>query len=287
MKPTIPLAQQFEVEVEDVEYQRQAGQPLLARIYRPKGARPTAAVLDVHGGAWSAMDRTAQQGLNQAIAADGTLVVAIDFRMPPRDPYPAQIVDTNFATRWLKLHANEFGAEPNARTGLFGGSSGGHVVILSAMRPRDPRYSVLPLPGGEKLDATVDFVVADAPVTDLQANYRQGLVAGRTQFLERFRSFWTTDAEASDGDPTRILQRAESVVLPPLFISQGTADESVPIDSTREFIRLYQAAGGSAHLLEFEGLGHGFILSEPERAESLRQTQAVLEFVRAQSSTSG
>jgi acetyl esterase/lipase len=278
--PSIPIAQNFEVEVEDVEYQRQAGEPLLARIYRPRKTTATVAILDVHGGAWSQMDRTAQQGLDQAMAAQGALVVAIDFRMPPRYPYPAQILDTNQATRWLKLHVSELGAATDAAFGLYGGSSGGHVVILSAMRPRDARFSELRLPGGEGLDADVDFVVADAPVTDPEAGYRHAAQAGRTQFLERYRSFWTTDADVADGSPTRILERGDAVVLPPLFISQGTADDSVPIETTRNFVRLYTAAGGEAELLEFQGLGHGFILTQPEREESLRQAEAVNAFVR-------
>ncbi len=285
--PTIPIAQDYEVEVEDVEYQRQAGEPLLARVYRPRGVAAPVAILDVHGGAWSQMDRTAQAGLNQAMAAQGALVVAIDFRMPPRYPYPAQVADSNLATRWLKLHAHELGAAASVPFGLFGGSSGGHVVILSAMRPRDPRFSELALPGGEGLDAGVDFVVADAPVTDPEATYRHSAEVGRTQFLERYRSFWTSDADVADGSPTRILERGDAVVLPPLFISQGTADESVPIETTRNFVRLYRAAGGQAELVEFEGLGHGFILFEPERAESLRQAQAVNAFVRAQVAPAG
>jgi acetyl esterase/lipase len=282
LEPTIPIAQHYEVEIEDVEYQRPAGEALLARVYRPKGGAATAAILDVHGGAWSQMDRTAQQGLNQAMAAQGGLVVAIDFRMPPRYPYPAQIADANFATRWLKLHARELGAASGAPLGLFGGSSGGHVVILSGMRPRDPRYSERALPGGENLDAQVDFVVADAPVADPEATYRHAEDAGRTQFLERYRTFWTTDADVADGSPTRILERGERVALPPLFISQGTADDSVPIESTRNFVRLYRAAGGQVDLLEFEGLGHGFILHEPARPEALRQADAVNAFVHAQ-----
>jgi acetyl esterase/lipase len=285
LEPTIPIAQAFEVEIEDVEYQRQADEPLLARMYRPKATVAQVAILDVHGGAWSQMDRTAQAGLNQAMAAQGALVVAIDFRMPPRYPYPAQIADANFATRWLKLHAEELGAAAAAPVGLFGGSSGGHVVILSAMRPLDPRFSALTLAGGEALDASVDFVVVDAPVTDPEAVYRHAEEVGRTQFLERYRSFWTTDADVADGSPTRILERGEGVVLPRLFISQGSADDSVPIESTRNFVRLYQAAGGQAELLEFEGLGHGFILFEPERAESLRQAEAVNAFIRSQTPT--
>lgn len=42
----------FEIETQDVEYQRIDGKPLLATVYRPRGAGPFPTVLEVHGGGW-------------------------------------------------------------------------------------------------------------------------------------------------------------------------------------------------------------------------------------------
>ena len=56
------------VRVEDVEYQRQAGGALLARLYRPAGAGPFPAVLQVHGGAWVNKDRTDNDFIARAFA---------------------------------------------------------------------------------------------------------------------------------------------------------------------------------------------------------------------------
>jgi len=49
----------YEVEESDVTFARVAGQDVLARVYRPKGMPETllAALVDVHGGAWSRGDR--------------------------------------------------------------------------------------------------------------------------------------------------------------------------------------------------------------------------------------
>jgi acetyl esterase/lipase len=45
----------YEVEETDVPFAQSEGKELLARIYRPKGdaSSPLAALVDVHGGAWS------------------------------------------------------------------------------------------------------------------------------------------------------------------------------------------------------------------------------------------
>ena len=131
---------------DDVEYQRQDGQPLLARLYQPIGPGPFPAVLEVHGGAWTGGDRFNNVSIAEALAADGIVVLSIDFRMPPQARYPDTIADVNLGIRWLKANAEKF----NSRADLVGGlgtSSGGHMLLLSALRPNDPRYAKLPLPG--------------------------------------------------------------------------------------------------------------------------------------------
>jgi acetyl esterase len=279
MKRSIPLAQRFDVTVEDVEYQRPAGKPLLARIYRPVGTVPTVAVLDIHGGAWTSGDRTTPGGLDQAIASSGALVVSIDFRMPPDFPHPWQVRDAHLGVRWLKQQVAALGAARDSAIGLEGGSSGGHVAILLAMRPDHPDYGSIPLPGGESLDATVDFVVTDAPVTHPHRRLLRLLQDGREDQLARFRSYWRTEEEAVDGSLNLMLQRGERVTMPPILITQGTEDESVPVAWTSEFVDLYRAAGGMVEFRTFPGVGHGFIIREPARRESLQQAEATLAFV--------
>jgi acetyl esterase len=284
MKPLIPIGQQFDVAVEDFEYQRPDGIPLLARMYQPVGSAASASVLDVHGGAWVAGDRTTQQALDQAIASSGVLVVAIDFRMPPEFPHPWQIRDANFGIRWLKKHALDLGAAPNSKTGIFGGSSGGHVAILSALRPRHSEYTTVRLEDGDDIDAGLDFLVADAPVTHPHNRYVRFVQDGRVDQVERHRQYWRTEEQSVDASPNLILQRAERVDMPPMLITQGTDDQSVPLDMTREFVDLYRRAGGDVEFLTFNGLGHGFILQDPARAESIQQAEAAIAFIRKHTS---
>src|SRR6266536_4028028 len=136
---------QFEVEVKDVEYQKQAGKAWLARVYRPIGPGPFPTVVDVHGGAWNNGDRTNDTVMNQSLAAQGIVIAAIDFRQPPEAGYPASVCDMNLAIRWLKANAASFGG--TSRVGALGISSGGHLVLLGGLRPRDPRYASMLLDG--------------------------------------------------------------------------------------------------------------------------------------------
>ena len=106
---------EYEVDVRDVEYQRLAGKPWLARIYQPKGTGPFPTIVDVHGGAWHNGDRTNNAGIDRALAAKGIVVAALDFRQPPEAGYPASICDVNLAVRWLKAHAAEFNGTTDCR----------------------------------------------------------------------------------------------------------------------------------------------------------------------------
>lgn len=152
--------------------------------------------------------------------------------------------------------------------------------MLSGMRPRDPRYAALPLPGGEGIDASLDFLLTDAPVTDPQARLEAAIAEGRDDLVERHRLYWPDAESPIDGNPMRILERREVVDLPPLFVSQGEEDTAVPLAMTRKFVGLYEAAGGQVEFLTFPGLEHGFILQEPSRLESVRQVEAIRAFIR-------
>ena len=99
-------AAKFDIKVSEVEFRRnQAGRMLMARIYQPNGAGPFPTVLDLHGGAWNAKDRHAEEPMDRALAASGVLVVAIDMTLAPEAPYPACVQDANYGVRWLKSKA--------------------------------------------------------------------------------------------------------------------------------------------------------------------------------------
>src|SRR5262245_64214363 len=118
----------FDLKVTEVEYRRtKAGRTLLARIYQPVGTGPFPTVLDLHGGAWNAKDRKAEEPMDRAIATSGVLVVAVDMTLAPEAPYPACVQDANYAVRWLKMKAATWNGDPS-KIGIYGSSSGGHVA---------------------------------------------------------------------------------------------------------------------------------------------------------------
>jgi acetyl esterase len=266
-----------DIEAEDVEYFRHASGPLLARVYRPKQARLAPALISMHGGRWVGESRLTNAVIDQALARAGAIVMALDIRKPPTAGYPGGIADINVATRWLKQHASDFGSRPDLVGGI-GTSSGGHQLMTSAMRPRDPRYAALPL-GGDK-DASLAFIVVAWPVIDPLARYRMVKGKNMTAYSEAHEAYWPDEAAMAEGNPQLILERGEAAQLPPALYIQGTADAALPAEMPHKFAAAYRHAGGSLDLKMVEGEGHTFIIRQPQAAASLKALGLIAAFVR-------
>jgi len=269
-----------DVHAEDIEYRRRDGKPLLARLYRPQGLGPFPGVVEVHGGAWIGNDRLTNVAIHQPLAASGVVVLAIDFRMPPETQYPASIADINFAARWLKARGRALGVDP-ARVGGVGTSSGGHQLMLSALRPRDPRYASLPLPEAPGIDASLAFVVLCWSILDPIARYRMVKANGNTRLAQAHEAYWPSEAAMAEGNPQLILERGEATALPPALILQGTNDDNVTPDMASRFAAVYRTAGGRVVLETFEGQPHAFIAKDPAAPAAVKAIDLIVSFVGA------
>ena len=250
-------AGRFEVRTTDAVYLEHPGGGLLATIYQPQGQGPFPGLVDVHGGRWFLNDRSNDHHMNSALAASGIVVVAVDFRLAPEHPYPAQVVDVNYAIRWAKLNAERFKIDP-ATVGAMGCSSGGHTIVLNGMRPRDPRYASLPLPGGEGLDASLRFMLGCWPVLDPHARYTWAIEIGEERFIGPTESYFAEPESIHEGNPQEVLERGEAQELPPTIIIQGTDDNNVPLYIPEKFEATYRAAGGDIERHLFPGMPHMF-----------------------------
>lgn len=265
------------ITVEDVPYLTLGGKALLARLYRPQGAGEGArpAIVSVHGGAWTFGDRTSNAGLDTALAEAGFLVMAVDFRMPPEAIYPGSIADINAAIRWLRREAGRLGVDP-ARIGGLGTSSGGHQIMLAALRPDFPAYRAHPGEG----EAHLAWVLIGWGVMDPLARYRLAQEKGMAQALAAHHAWWPDEAAMADGNPQLILERGEPGPRPPVLIAQGEADTNLPPDVAHRFAAAYRAAGGEIALRHYVGEGHLFATQNPDSPAAREAVAAMIAFSR-------
>jgi acetyl esterase/lipase len=253
----------FPVDEEDVEYARVDGAALLARVYRPRGPEgPVPALVDVHGGAWTFFDRTADAYFDRALAACGLVVAALDFRQAPAHRHPAAVDDVTTGIRFFRTNAARFGVD-SARIGLVGGSSGGHLLLLAALRA----------------DAGVSFALPLWPIADPGARYRYLLdrIANprpsrdpffKAEILKQAHESYFADLAAMDAASVpHVVASGRAERLPPVWIAHPELDENVTLEMTRHLVDTYRRAGGSAELCVFEGVGHAFANFPGEAAD--------------------
>ena len=278
----------YDIDVEDVEYLRHAEKPLLARVFRPRGAGPFPAIVDLHGGAWCRGDRKDDSAICEALARAGVLVAALDFRMPPDATYPVSLADAHYGVRWLKSQAAALRVRAD-RVGVMGISSGGQQAMILAMRPSDPRYAALPLAGTTGIDATVQCAVLCWPVIDPlgRYHYAKKLQAGGKPYpdvvdrvLPDHDRYWLTEDAMAEASPTRALERGERGPTPPVLYVQGTDDLAHPRPDLDRFVAAYRKAGGSLDLHLVDGVGEAFIKKDPAAPSSLAAIDTIVDWVR-------
>ena len=256
----------YEFTTEDIEYLRHGERALKLRLYKPRGAGPFPAVVDLHGGAWGKGSLEECRGRDEALAKSGLLVAALDFR-DGSDGYPTALVDINYAIRWIKARATQLQTRADL-VGICGQSSGGHLAMLAAMRPHDPRYMAIPLPAGSPaVDATVRSVAMAWAVINPLSRYRNALrerpkgTAWVGDIPERQTSFWKSEENMSDGNPMLMLERGEKVQMPPALWVQGRPDpvhdyrdpeSPVALNEPERFAANYRKAGGTIELQYIE-----------------------------------
>jgi acetyl esterase len=304
MAASAPQNFAYEIDVEDVEYLRHGDTALLARLFKPRGEGPFPAIVELHGGAWCLGDRKQDTSINERLARAGILVAALDFRVPPAASYPGSLADINYGIRWLKTQAAKLGTHPD-KVCTFGISSGGHQAMLLGMRPRDSRYSAIPLSGERSaVDASVRGVIMGAPVIDPIGRYRyakQLKESGQPypefvdMVLPLHDKYWNSEEAMTEGSPVQALERGEQVALPPVLYIQDSRDIVHPRAQLERFVELYRKAGGQVEVELSEGAGAAFAPANPPKAlgrmyENQDQSSAVasrvvekmVSFVRTQ-----
>lgn len=269
-RPLYDPAGRFDVAVTEVPFRRnEAGRQLMARIYQPQGEGPFPVLLDLHGGAWTRKDRTANEPMDRAVAASGVLVVAIDMTLAGEAPYPASVQDASYGVRWLKAQAREWKGDSSS-VGLLGSSTGGHIAELIAMRPRHRLYSAIPFEGAT--DDTVAYVATRSPISDPYARWQQAERKKRESLIKGSFTYFRPWETIHEANPQEILERRETVQLRPLLIMQGELDDNVLPAVQKKFAATYRAAGGDCRLEIFAGCEHEWVAKpgpQTERAHAM------------------
>ncbi|GAB2760144.1 alpha/beta hydrolase [Nocardioides salsibiostraticola] len=241
----------------DIAYNEHGKRGMLD-IYLPSGGVPEGGapvLLQVHGGAWT-IGKKEEQGLPlmNHLAAKGWVCVAINYRLAPRDPWPAHIVDVKQAIAWIREHIASYGGNSDY-IAITGGSAGGHLSSLAALTANDPVWQ----PGFEEADTTVQVAVPHYGVYDLAGStglssarlVRDGFLSPRI-----FQTTWEKDPEVFEAASPLLRVTPEA---PDFFVLHGAVDTLVDVAQARLFVeRLRSISKRSVVYAELPGAQHAF-----------------------------
>ncbi|MFL6105507.1 MAG: alpha/beta hydrolase fold domain-containing protein [Marmoricola sp.] len=284
--PLRDLARPFRMTKPDVEVVRDinyrvGGSRARLDIYRPRGVDLTDApvLVQVHGGGWTIGDKT-QQGLilMNRMAQRGWVCVAINYRLAPKNPFPAQIIDVKTALAWVKDNIASYGGDPSYLV-ITGGSAGGHLSSLAALTPDVKEYQ----PGFEDADTRVSACVPFYGIYDMAGlSGTKYDVEMRDRFLgpRIFKKNPRTDPEpfVLASPITHITPDA-----PDFFVVHGVSDGLASITQGRSFVtRLREVSKNLVTYLELPSTQHGFeVFSSIRSQHVIRAVERWLEWHRA------
>ncbi len=234
--------------------------------------RPGPGVLWLHGGAMCA--GTAQlevQPTSRLVPALGAVAVLPDYRLAPKNPFPAGLDDCMATLRWMVNHADELGIDPN-RIAVAGASAGGGLAAAVAQRAFDEG---IPL----RAQAMVYPMLDDR--TALRTDF-----AGRGELTWRPASnkwAWTaylgrTPRMSDAPDYAAPARRVDLAELPPAWI--GVGDLDAMFDEDVDYAERLQAAGVPCELVTVPGMYHTADGVAQNKPSMKRFHASMVEFLR-------
>jgi acetyl esterase/lipase len=242
---------------ENVSYATVNGADLHLDIYQPaeRSSAAAPAVLLIHGGGWTSLDKSTMRRMGQFLASFGFVAFSADYRLfqGTQNRWPAQLDDMQRAVRWIRGNAAKYGVNPD-RVGAFGHSAGAQLAALLGMEETRDNSA----PDLAKYSSKVQAVVDVSGPTDF-SNEKDA--DGMAFLTSLFGVDYAKHPEVwRDASPVFHVSRDDA----PFLIVHGTHDESVPISQAQELFEKLQAAGVPVSFVKVDD-GHTFQTPEAKR----------------------
>lgn len=221
-------------------------------LYMPReSVLPLPIVLFVHGGSWQEGNKNGYGFVGRALAAKGFMTLVMNYRLHPKDHYPAFVDDVALALRWAADNGPSLGGNPE-KLFAMGHSAGAYDIAMAVL---DKRYAATrpKLAGVVTLAGPFDFLPLDSKITIE--------VFGKVPDLPSTQPVNHVTADA-----------------PPFLILHGTGDTTVFPRNAVALDKALREKGVASELKFYDGTSHvGIILA---LAKPFRRTPVLEDAVR-------
>jgi acetyl esterase len=223
--------------------------PRPARVYRPDAVGPVPTIVMFHGGGFVIGDLDTHDLFARTLANGcEAVVVSVDYRLAPEDPWPAGVEDAIAATRWAASALDSLGGD--ARLAVAGDSAGGNLAAVATQAMRD-----------EGIELAGQLLVY--PVTDGGTAYPSLQENGTGYFLDLDAMIWFDHQyvghlpDVDHHDPRLAPLRGSLTGLAPAVVVVAEFD---PLrDDGLAYAAALADAGVPVEVRTFPGLIHGFV----------------------------
>lgn len=130
---------EFVYKIEDRKVKGQEGNEIPVRIYTPGSAKDLPILVYYHRGGWVFCNiEEADPACRKLANHLGCIVVSVDYRLAPENPFPKPFNDCYDAFQWVSEHAHELGSHPQ-NVIVCGESVGGNMAAAVALKARDTK----------------------------------------------------------------------------------------------------------------------------------------------------
>lgn len=238
------------------------GHRIGVRIYRPRDAEDLPVIQFMHSGGFAigGLDQNEEYLRRLALATDA-VIVSVDYRLAPENPFPAGYLDCRSVWAWINAGDENIGGTPSARA-IMGESAGGVLTFALLATIAD---AGLPMPDvAVNLYGTPDTGVSDPELATALLSPAD---------VDRYWDLYLRSADHRDDPAARPVLADNLAAWPPCLVV------TPEIDATRTtleaFARRLSAAGVRVRCERLPGVMHGFatMLDRlPEADEVFRQT---------------
>jgi acetyl esterase/lipase len=276
----VPLPEADALHIEDRLVPGWEGDPDVAvRIYRPK-ATPAGAgaavpgILLIHGGGFIIGSVEAEHVGAVLMAVDtGAVLVSVEYRLAPEQPYPAGLRDCYAALTYLHAEAAGLGVD-TTRLAVVGTSAGGGLAAATALLARDLGgpplcFQMLHIPElDDRLETPSMQTFVDSPLWN------------RPLAVQSWKAYLGDVAATEDVPVYAAPARATDLRgLPPAYVS--TAENDPLRDEGIGYALAMLRAGVSVELHQFPGTFHGSALVTRAAVSRRASLEAALVLRRA------